>query len=75
MALLLGKVSVPKTAIPAAPPANGAPVAAPAPAPVAPEPVKGTPVSELLGTTVPFNALEAAVAKGMVDSLAVCLAA
>ena len=31
----------------------------------------GTKVSELLGTTVPFNPLEAAVAKSMIDSLAV----
>ena len=46
-------------------------------APVTPSPqktapaVEGTRVSELLGTTVPFNPLEAAVAKGMIDSLAV----
>eukprot|EP00210_Caulerpa_lentillifera_P008108 g7742.t1 len=54
-------------------PTNGAPVAVDSVSSPAPksEVVVGTPVSELLGTTVPFNALEAAVAKGMVSSLQV----
>lgn len=46
------------------------PAAAAPPAP-APEPVPGTTVSELRGTTEPFTALQKAVVKGMVASLAV----
>lgn len=48
-----------------------APAISPAvPSAAAPVP-SGTQVSELRGTTVPFSALEAAVAKGMVESLSV----
>jgi len=62
------------------PPAPATPSAAPAPsaqappaaaAPSQPAPVS-TSVSELKGTTEPFNALQAAVAKNMIESLKVC---
>ena len=70
-----GAVSAP--AAPAAPQAapSAAPsqqAAAPAPAP-SPSPA-ATSVSELKGTTQPFNALQAAVAKNMVQSLSVSFA-
>lgn len=50
---------------PSAAPSSAAPAPAPSPSPAA------TSVSELKGTTQPFNALQAAVAKNMVQSLAV----
>ena len=56
---------------PTAPAMPSASFAAPAPAPSTPAPAS-TSVSELKGTTAPFNALQAAVAKNMLDSLKVC---
>lgn len=63
---------------PSAPPSqNGsapakAPAKAAAPAPQAASP-SGTSVAELKGTTVPFNAMQSAVSKNMLESLKVLL--
>lgn len=57
---------------PSAAPPQQAAAAAPAPSP-SPSPA-ATSVSELKGTTQPFNALQAAVAKNMVQSLSVSFA-
>ena len=63
--------TAPPPAAPATP--SQASTSAPAPAPIAvtPSSVPSTSVSELKGTTEPFNALQAAVAKNMVESLKV----
>ena len=65
-----GAVSAPAApAAPSAAPSQPAPAPSPAPAPAAAS--ISTSVSELKGTTQPFNALQAAVAKNMVESLKV----
>ena len=51
-------------------PAASAPAAVAAPAPAA-APVVPTKVSELRGTTVPFNGMQLAVSKNMIESLKV----
>ena len=60
-------------AAPAAPAAASAPASGSAPAAQAAEPVADTTVADLKGQTIPFNAMQMAVSKNMLASLAVRL--
>lgn len=55
--------------------AAAAPAAAPAPAPTPAAAAAATTVSELRGTTVPFNTLQQAVSRNMIAAKAVSAAA
>lgn len=66
-----GKGSSGSAPVASAPSSAPAPSASAAPAKAAPAPIADTKVSELKGQTVPFNGMQVAVAKNMLDSLAV----